>query len=117
MQARLFRAPGRAGPLALAQKRHDFSTLRGSKGAAKACAFQGRRGGGESQRLTQFLPLGNGERKGAMKDVSGAERIYGVDREGGGLLDAALSIEPNGASWPPCARQERFRQFGDLLQR
>src|SRR5438445_5938459 len=104
---------GVAGRLALAQKRCDFSTLRGGKGAPEAGAFQRRGGGGESQRLRQFLPLRNGQRKGAVEYVAGAQRIDGVDGEGGGFPQLAVRVEPDGAPGPARAGQERLRQSGD----
>src|ERR1700680_2613751 len=84
----------RVGSPALAQKLFNFSTLRGGEGATEAGAFQGCSGGSEAQRLPQPLLFGDGERKRAMEDITRAERIHGVHREGGRLLQTALLVEP-----------------------
>src|SRR5277367_2188377 len=107
----------RVGGPALAQKLFNFSTLRGGKGAPEAGAFQGCSGGSEPQRLPQPLLFGDGERKGAMEDIARAERIHRVHREGRGLLQTALVVEPDRAARAARARQERRRQLGDLFQR
>src|SRR5271156_5325489 len=106
-----------ARSLALAQKLFNFSTLWGSKGTTEAGAFQGCGGRGESQRFPQLLILGDGERKCAMENVPGAERIHGVDREGRRLLQIALLVEPDRALGSAGAGQERRRQPGKLFQR
>src|ERR1700730_16532513 len=104
----------RAGRPALVQKRFNFSTLRGSKGTTEAGAFQGCSGGGESQCLPQLLFFGDGKRKRAMEDVSGPQRIHGVDREGRRLLQLAVGVEPDRAARAAGAGQERRRQFGNF---
>ena len=95
----------------MAQKVRYFSTLRGGKSAPETGAFQRRGGGGEPQRLPQVLTLGDGERKGAMENVTGAERIHGVDREGRGLLQLALLVEPDRAARSARSRQKRLGQL------
>src|SRR5437867_3525498 len=117
MQGPLWGESGLTGLLALTQKCSHFSTLRGGKGAPEAGAFQRCGGGGEAQRLPQLLALGDGQRKGAVEDVAGAQRIDGMDVEGGRLLQLAVLVEPDGAARPARAREERFCQFGDLVQR
>jgi hypothetical protein len=107
----------RAGSLAVAQKRFNFSTLRGSKGTTEAGAFQGCSGGGEAQRLPQLLFFSNCERKRAMEDVPGAQRIDGVDREGRGLLQLAVLVESDRAARAAGAGEEGRRQSRDLFQR
>src|SRR5882757_7615305 len=109
--------PSGGGALVLAQKCFNFSTLRGREGAPEPGAFQRCGGGGESERLSQFLLLGDGERKGAVEHVAGAQRIHGVNREGRRLLDRPVLVEPDGAPGPPRARQKRLGQLGDLVQR
>ena len=99
-------ALGRGGRLALAQKLFHFNTLRGGKGAAMAGAFQRRGGGGESQRLPQFLLFSDRERERAMENIAGAQRVDGVDREGRRLLQMALLVEPDRAFRPARPRQE-----------
>ena len=94
-------SPNRAGSPALVQKLFNFSTLRGSKGAAETGAFQGCSGGGEPQRLPQPLIFGDRERKRAMEDVTRAERIHGVHREGRRLLQIAILVEPDRAAAAP----------------
>jgi hypothetical protein len=61
------------------QKLFNFNALWGGQGAPKTGAFQRRGGGGESQRAPQVPAFGDGEREGAMENIAGAERIYGVD--------------------------------------
>jgi hypothetical protein len=102
--------------LALAQKLFHFSPLRGGKGAAETRAFQRRRGRSEPQRLPQFLLFGNRKRERAMENVAGAQCVHGVHRESRRLLQIALLVEPDRALRPARPRQERRRQFGDLLQ-
>src|SRR5690242_12977911 len=117
MQGLPRRRSGLPGLLALTQKCSDFRTLRGGKGATKSRALQRCGGRGESQRLPQLLPLGDSKRKGAVEHVACTEGIDGVDREGGGFLQLAVLVEPDGAARPARARQERLRQLGDLVQR
>src|ERR1700758_1427507 len=94
---------GRGRP-PLGQKRFNFSTLRGSKGATKAGAFQGCGGRGESERFLEVLAFGDGQGKGAMEDVPGAKRIHGMHREGRRLLQLSPIVEPDRAARAARAR-------------
>src|SRR5882724_3628416 len=102
---------GRPRAFALAQKRFNFSTLRCSEGTTKAGAFQRRRGGRESQRLSEVLLLGEGERERPVENVASPQRIDGVDRKRRGLLQLAFFIEPDRASRSARPRQEGGGQF------
>jgi hypothetical protein len=90
----------------LVQKRFNFNALRGREGTAESGAFQRRGGGGEPERLPQFLSFGDRERESAMEHVSGAEGVHGVDREGRRLLDGPILVEPDRAPRSPRSRQE-----------
>src|SRR5664279_479406 len=109
----------RAAPAAtrLSQKTFNFRTLRGSKGAPEARAFQCRGGGGERQRLPDVHTLGDRERERTVKDVAGAERIHANNRERWRLLQAAELIEPDGAVRSAGAGQEGRGELGNLLER
>src|SRR6266481_7534855 len=98
--------PSRTGSSTLVQKFFNFRTLRGSKSPTEAGAFQGCSGRGESQRLPQLLIFGDRERKRAMENIPGAERIHRVDRECRRLLQIAVLVEPDRALGPARAGQE-----------
>ena len=93
----------------MVQKRFNFSTLRGSKSPTKAGAFQRRGGGREGKRRAQILVFGDGKGKGAMEHVARAQRIHGVDREGRGLLQVLLFVEPD--------RTPRTTRAGEALKK
>src|SRR5580698_4096546 len=105
--------PGRRGAPVLAQKRFNFSTLRGTQGAPEAGAFQRCGGGGKPQRLPQFLSLGDSQHKGTVEDVAGSQRIDGVHGEGRRLLQFTLPVEPEGTAWAPCGSEERRCELRD----
>src|SRR5258708_37557438 len=100
----------------MAQKLLDFSTLRGSKGTAETGAFQGCSGGGKPQGARDVLIFGDGKRKRAMEHVAGTQRTDRMHREGRGLLQVLMFVEPDGALRTAGSRQERRRQFCDFLQ-
>src|SRR5882672_3073518 len=108
---------GRTGGLAMAQKLFNFSALRGGKSAPETGAFQRCGGGSEPKGLKQTLFFGDGEGKGAMEHVARAQRVHGVHREGRGLLQVLVLVEPDGALRAPRSRQKRRGQLGDLFER
>ena len=69
--------PGLGWPPGPHVKALQLQYVAGGEGAAEPGAFQGGSGGGEAQRLPQFLLLGDGERKGAVK-TSPAPRVSTV---------------------------------------
>ncbi len=52
-----------------------------------------------------------------MEHVAGAQGVHGMDREGRGLLQVPLLIEPDRAFRSARSREERMRQLCDLFQR
>src|SRR6266436_2495442 len=65
--------PTRSPISATEREASSCSTVRGGEGRAEASGFQRGGGGSESQRLPQFLLLGDRQRKRAVEYVPGAE--------------------------------------------
>ena len=78
--------------------------MRSREGPAETGALQRGGGRGEPERVAQILVFSDRQRKSAMENVARAQRIYGVHREGRGLLQVLLRVEPDCPLCPagPC---------------
>src|SRR6516162_372425 len=100
----------------LPQKLLNFSTLRCREGAPEAGAFQGCGRRGDAQGLAQLLSFGDRQGERAVEHVAGPQRIHRMYREGRGLLQLSIFVEPDRAARAAGARQKRGRQFRELPQ-
>src|ERR1043166_947821 len=98
------------------QKLFNFKALRGCKGAPEADAFQRCGGGGEQQGLAKLLLFGDRQRKGAVEDAAGPQRVDGVHGEGRGFLQFAMLVEPDRAARAAGGGEEGGGKPGDPLQ-
>ena len=99
----------------MAQKRFDFSTLRGCERATEARAFQCGGGGSEPQCAGYALLLSNRQRERAVEYVASAERIHRMHRERRCFPKLVTLVKPESALRAARARQKRRRQLGIFL--